>query len=212
MKRERKIRWGFFFVGLIIMAFGITLTIKGKDLGIGPWDVLHYGLFLNAGLSIGAWSIIAGIVILSFTGIMTKSIPKLGAFINMLLVGIFIDIFNYLLPDPSSLWIQAGVLCIGIIIMGIGIGIYVAAGLGAGPRDSLMLLIVDKTGWRVQWVRNGMELVVLIAGWLLGGPVGIGTIVIALGVGQVVGMSLPMSRNWVEATIARQREDAPLAG
>lgn len=130
----------------------------------------------------------------------------------MLLVGIFIDIFNYLLPDPSSLWIQAGVLCIGIIIMGIGIGIYVAAGLGAGPRDSLMLLIVDKTGWRVQWVRNGMELVVLIAGWLLGGPVGFGTIVIALGVGQVVGWSLPMSRNWVETTIARHREDATLAG
>ncbi|MGR3766228.1 YczE/YyaS/YitT family protein [Rossellomorea sp. NS-SX7] len=213
MKREFVIRWAFFFVGLLVLAFGITLTIKGKDLGIGPWDVFHYGLFKQLGLTIGTWSIIAGFVILLITGIGTRSFPKIGAFLNMLLIGIFIDLFNFLIPDPESFAAQAIVFAIGILVIGYGIGLYVSADLGAGPRDSLMLLVTEKTGWKVQWVRNGMELIVFFFGWLLGGPVGIGTVVIALGLGSIVGISLPQSKKLLHYVLTRQltKRDNPLA-
>ncbi|MEL3972179.1 YitT family protein [Rossellomorea oryzaecorticis] len=213
MKREFVIRWAFFFVGLFVLALGITLTIKGKDLGIGPWDVFHYGLFKQLGLTIGTWSIIAGFLILLITGIGTKSFPKIGAFLNMLLIGIFIDLFNYLIPDPESILAQTLVFAVGIIVLGYGIGLYVSADLGAGPRDSLMLLVVEKTGWKVQWVRNGMEILVFIFGWMLGGPVGIGTVVIALGLGSIVGISLPQSKKLLEYVLTKQltKRDNPLA-
>ncbi|RBP04885.1 YitT family protein [Rossellomorea aquimaris] len=213
MNRELFLRWSFFFTGLLVLAFGISLTIKGKDLGIGPWDVFHYGLFKQLGLTIGTWSIIAGFVILFVTGIGTKSFPKVGAFINMLLIGIFIDLFNYVLPDPQSLLAQSIVFAIGIVVIAYGIGLYVSADLGAGPRDSLMLLVVEKTGWKVQWVRNGMEIIVFFFGWLLGGPVGIGTVIIALGLGSIVGFSLPQSKKLLQFFLMRQmtKRDNPLA-
>ncbi|XXM72750.1 YczE/YyaS/YitT family protein [Lysinibacillus sphaericus] len=213
MKREFVIRWAFFFVGLLVLALGITLTIKGKDLGIGPWDVFHYGLFKQLGLTIGTWSIIAGFVILLITGLGTRSFPKIGAFLNMLLIGIFIDVFNYLIPDPESLLAQAVVFAFGIIVLGYGIGLYVSADLGAGPRDSLMLLVVEKTGWKVQWVRNGMEIIIFFFGWMLGGPVGIGTVVIALGLGSIVGISLPQSKRLLNYVLARplSKSNNPLA-
>ncbi|WP_175989935.1 YitT family protein [Bacillus sp. Marseille-Q1617] len=213
MKREFVIRWAFFFVGLLVLALGITLTIKGKDLGIGPWDVFHYGLFKQLGLTIGTWSIIAGFMILLITGIGTKSFPKVGAFLNMLLIGIFIDLFNFLIPDPESFAAQSIVFAIGILVIGYGIGLYVSADLGAGPRDSLMLLVTEKTGWKVQWVRNGMELIVFFFGWLLGGPVGIGTVVIALGLGSIVGISLPQSKKLLQYVLTKPltKRDNPLA-
>ncbi|CAN7156135.1 YczE/YyaS/YitT family protein [Rossellomorea sp. LjRoot5] len=213
MNKEKSLRWSFFFVGLLVLSFGISLTIKGKDLGIGPWDVFHYGLFKQLGLTIGTWSIIVGFIILFVTGIGTRSFPKAGAFINMLLIGIFIDVFNFVLPDPHSLVAQTIVFAIGIVVIGYGIGLYVSADLGAGPRDSLMLLVVEKTGWKVQWVRNGMEIIVFFFGWLLGGPVGIGTVIIALGLGSIVGFSLPQSKKLLHFLIARQmaKRDNPLA-
>ncbi|MCA1061018.1 YitT family protein [Rossellomorea aquimaris] len=213
MNREKMLRWSFFFVGLLVLSFGISLTIKGKDLGIGPWDVFHYGLFKQLGLTIGTWSIIVGFIILFVTGVGTKSFPKAGAFINMLLIGIFIDIFNLVLPDPHTLIAQAILFAIGIVVIGYGIGLYVSADLGAGPRDSLMLLVVEKTGWKIQWVRNGMEILVFFFGWLLGGPVGIGTVIIALGLGSIVGISLPQSKKLLHLLIERQitKRDNPLA-
>ncbi|PFA68107.1 hypothetical protein CN378_08335 [Bacillus sp. AFS015802] len=213
MNREKGLRWSFFFVGLLVLSFGISLTIKGKDLGIGPWDVFHYGLFKQLGLTIGTWSIIVGFIILFVTGVGTRSFPKAGAFINMLLIGIFIDLFNFVLPDPQSFAAQAVLFAIGIVVIGYGIGMYVSADLGAGPRDSLMLLVVEKTGWKVQWGRNGMEIIVFFFGWLLGGPVGIGTVIIALGLGSIVGFSLPQSKKLLHFLIERQmtKRDNPLA-
>ncbi|HWO97665.1 MAG TPA: YitT family protein [Bacillus sp. (in: firmicutes)] len=205
MSRETIIRWSFFVFGLIILAFGIALTIKGKDLGIGPWDVFHYGLFLQFGLSIGTWAIIAGFIILFATSLATKSFPKIGAVLNMLLLGGFIDFFNYILPDPESMWIKTVVFIIGVIIMGYGIGLYVAPGLGAGPRDGLMLIIVEKTGWSVKWVRNGTEIIVFLLGWMLGGPVGIGTIFIAFFLGPLIGVSLPQCRGFLQALLEQKR-------
>jgi uncharacterized membrane protein YczE len=206
MKRETTIRWSFFILGLIVLAFGVALTIKGKDLGIGPWDVFHYGLFQQFGLTIGTWAVIAGFIILLTTSIFTKSLPKIGAVLNMLLLGVFIDLFNYMLPDPHSMWAKTAVFMIGVLVIGYGIGLYVAADLGAGPRDGLMLMLVDKTGWSVKWVRSGIEILVFVLGWLLGGPVGIGTIFIAFFLGPMIGMSLPQCRTFLQMVLEQKQK------
>ncbi|WP_096156243.1 YczE/YyaS/YitT family protein [Bacillus sp. FJAT-45066] len=205
MRKEWILRWSFFTIGLIMLALGVAMTIKGKLLGIGPWDVFHYGLTLQFGLTIGTWIIIIGFLLLLITVLFTKQMPKIGAFLNMLLIGFFIDFFLWILPNAHSLIGAAFYLLIGVIIIGYGIGIYVSAELGAGPRDGLMILIVEKTGWKVQWVRNGMELSVLLFGWLMGGPVGMGTVVIALLIGPIVGFSLPQCKTLLQFLLYRSQ-------
>jgi len=151
------------------------------------------GLFQQFGLSVGTWTIIMGILIISTTVVITKEPPRIGAILNMLLVGVFIDIFNWVIPEPQT-W--AGIIAIfllGVVVMGYGVGIYVCANLGAGPRDTVMMMLVEKKGWSISKVRRGIELVVLAAGFGLGGPVGIGTVITALFVGTIVHFSLPQS-------------------
>ncbi len=198
-------RWFIYFVGIIILAFGISLTIKAKDLGISPWDVLHYGLYTQFGLTVGSWSIIVGIFIVSVSCAARKTWPKIGTILNMVFIGIFIDFFLFILPDPGPLWMDFLTLMAGLLIAGYGVGLYVAAKLGAGPRDTLMLLLTEKTGWKVQWVRIGLEILVLILGYLLGGPVGIGTVIASVLLGSIVGFSLPQSERLLEYLIWRRK-------
>ena len=194
MHRTQIWRWVFFFAGQLILSLGITMTIKGERLGIGPWDVLHVGLFRNFGLTIGSWSIITGLLIVSGTAVVLRKWPQIGTWLNMLLIGLFIDFFYWLLPDIGSLAGQTGMFIAGTAIMAVGIGMYVSPNIGAGPRDTLMLIITDRTGWSVKRVRTGLEVTVAIAGWALGGPVGVGTVVIALFLGQLVHHSIPWFR------------------
>lgn len=187
-------RWVFYLSGLIILALGISMTIKGYKLGIGPWDVFHVGLFKRFGLTIGTWSIITGLLIVVLTTIIFKELPKIGTWLNMILLGVFIDVFNWLLPDPETLFPQVILFILGVIIIGYGIGIYVCPNIGAGPRDSLMLVFVEKFNFGIKRVRTSIEVIVAICGWLLGGPVGIGTVLIALLIGQFVHYTLPQSK------------------
>jgi uncharacterized membrane protein YczE len=210
MKRSLYYRWLFFLSGLIVMALGFTLTIKGNKLGIGPWDVLHVGLFLNFGLTIGTWSIIAGLSLVVLTAFLTRRIPQIGTFLNMLLVGVFIDIFNFIIPDIETMLGQLIVFGIGILLAGIGIGFYVAPKIGAGPRDSLMLFVVEKTGLSISVVRAGLEVGVALAGWMLGGPVGIGTIAVALITGRIVQVSLPWFEKALENIIGKKNGVPPI--
>ncbi|WP_203362923.1 YitT family protein [Bacillus sp. REN10] len=203
MRREYRLRWTFFILGLVVLSLGVALTIKGKVFGIGPWDVFHYGLYKQLGLTIGTWSILVGIIIILSTWIGTKTPPKIGAIVNMLLLGVFIDIFNALLPAPETFVVQLAFFIVGVLILGFGISLYVSANLGAGPRDSLMLLIVDKTGWSITLVRNGMEITVFLLGWLLGGPVGVGTIFIALFLGKIIQVTLPPCQKWLKQLIEK---------
>ncbi len=187
-------RWGFFLAGMIIMALGISMTIKGQRLGIGPWDVLHIGLYKKFGLSIGTWNIITGLLIISIVSFIVREWPKLGTWINIVTIGVCIDLFNWLLPEITTLWGQIIIFILGIIVMGYGAGIYVSPIMGAGPRDSLMLLLVDKFGFTIKGIRTTIEVVVAILGWLLGGPIGIGTVMIALFIGQIIHYALPQSQ------------------
>ncbi len=188
------LRWAVFILGLLVLAFGISLTIKGKFLGIGPWDVFHYGLFTKFGFTIGTWSIISGLLLLFVSSVFNKAWPQIGSFLNMMLLGLFIDLFNWMLPSIDNLAGATIAFIIGVVLMGYGIGLYVSADFGAGPRDSFMLLIVEKMGWSIPLVRNGIEVIVFLVGWMLGGPVGVGTVLIAFGLGPILGFSIPQCK------------------
>ncbi|RXI99945.1 YitT family protein [Anaerobacillus alkaliphilus] len=195
-------RWLIFIVGLLIMSLGIVLMIEA-NLGVAPWDVLHIGLTKQVGLTVGSWSIIVGFCIISITSLLTKELPKLGAFINMVLVGVFIDIFRLFIETPATTVGQYVMLLVGVIVCGYGIGLYIAPKCGAGPRDSLMIAITELSGWKVQHVRLVMEIIVLIIGWQLGGPVFIGTVIFSLTIGNVVGYTLPQCQTLVDRMIER---------
>ncbi|WP_419960958.1 YczE/YyaS/YitT family protein [Psychrobacillus sp. BM2] len=187
-------RWVFFVTGVTMMALGISMTIKGQQFGIGPWDVFHIGLHNHLGLTIGTWTILASIIIVLITIMGTKKFPQLGTWLNILFLGSFIDVFNWILPDITSYIGQLVIFIIGVVVIAVGVGVYVSPKVGAGPRDSLMLLLMVKTGWSIKKVRTGIEIIVALAGWALGGPVGLGTIIIALLLGQIVHYSLPLSQ------------------
>ena len=187
-------RWTFFIVGMIIMSLGITMSIKGKVIGTSPWDVLHVGLFQNFGLTIGTWSIITGLLIITSTSLVLKEWPKMGTWLNMLLIGLFIDVFNWLLPATDVYVLQIAYFVVGVLILSFGCGMYIAPNMGAGPRDTLMMILVEKFGGTIKSARMGIEVLVTILGGLLGGPVGVGTVVIALTSGYIVQYSLPYCR------------------
>lgn len=198
-KREGQVlyRFSIYFIGLLVLSLGIVFLIE-SHLGATPWDVLHVGLFNHFGLTIGSWSIIMGVIILTIAAIMSKEIPHIGAFLNMILVGIFIDILMMLpfIQTPDSLFGQLNMFIAGIILNAYGMGIYISASLGAGPRDSLMLALTTKTGWKVRNVRVSIELIVLLIGWKLGGPANWGTILFSLSIGLLAGVALPQCDNW----------------
>ncbi|WP_240376477.1 YczE/YyaS/YitT family protein [Bacillus piscicola] len=200
------LRWFIFTLGLIIMAFGIALMIRA-ELGSAPWDVLHVGLQHQFGLTVGTWSIGIGILIIGSTALLKREIPQVGSIINMVLVGVFIDVFLLFLSTPEVFIWKLIMLLSGIVVIGYGIGIYIAPNCGAGPRDSLMLVLQEKTGWKLSRVRGLMEIGVLTVGWLLGGPVFIGTLLFCVGIGQVVGITVPQCRRLFQRMIERGGND-----
>lgn len=183
----------FFITGIIILSLGLALTIKGKFLGVGSWDVLHLGLQMNFGLTVGTWSIILGLIILAIDGIISKRLPKIGTYLDMFLTGIFVDIFLYVLPDLHNMTDQTLAFVVGAILLGFGCGMYMVANLGVGPRDTLMLLLVQRLGWSVNRARTTMEVSVAVIGFILGGPVGLGTVFMAFGLGPVVQWALKLN-------------------
>lgn len=190
MKKHYGLRWTFFIVGLAVLACGVALTIKGQRYGVGSWDVLHVGLFKNFGLTIGTWSILLGLLIVIISSIVLKELPKIGTITNMLLTGTFIDFFNYIIPDVHTASAQLACFIAGVIILGIGDAIYITANLGAGPRDSLMLIAVDKLKMSITVARTGMEIIVAVAGYLIGGPIGLGTVIMVFALGPVIQYSM----------------------
>ncbi len=178
-----------FYIGIAVLSLGIVLIIKA-NLGVSAWDVLHIGLYRTFGLTVGTWSQIAGLIIIIVTMFIYRHVVSIGTILNMIFIGWFIDLFIYLLPDFEQLYLQIAALIIGILIMGFGAGVYIAANIGTGPRDSLMMALTIKYGWKVSVVKTIMELLAIIAGWLLGGPVFVGTVVAAFLIGPTIAAAL----------------------
>ncbi|WP_449354304.1 YczE/YyaS/YitT family protein [Virgibacillus natechei] len=167
------IRWFVFIIGVMFFSFGITVAISVQHLGIHPWDVLNVALFERVGLSIGSWAIIISGLLIVVSWNLDKRYIKLGTFFNAFLVGAFVDLFMWFdfLPTATHAWPDILIIIAGIVIMGVGGGVYNAAGVGSGPRDGFMLSISDKLGAPIRRVRIITETLVLLLGLILGGPV-----------------------------------------
>ena len=205
--KHASLRGGRLFLGLFLYAVGIVMTINAK-LGLGPWDVFHQGLSLTIGITMGQASIAMGIIIVIINYFVGEKLGW-GTLSNMLFIGIFMDILmlNNLIPIYKNILFQVMMMLGGMFVIGLASYFYIGAGLGAGPRDGLMVLLTKKTGKSVRFVRNCIEITVLIAGYFLGGFVGVGTIIIALGIGYFVQLVFKLFSFDVKAVKHRYVED-----
>jgi uncharacterized membrane protein YczE len=177
------------FIGLIFFGLGVALMVRA-ELGLSPWEVLHQGISFKSGILIGTVGIIVGFLVL-FGWIPLREKLGIGTVSNVILIGIVIDVTLWQLPDTiSSTPLRWIMLLGGVVMIGVATSLYIGAGLGPGPRDGLMTGIA-KRGQPIGAVRTGIEITVLAIGWLLGGTVGIGTVLFAFGVGPIVHITLP---------------------
>lgn len=201
------VRYFRLFLGLFFCAIGIVMTINA-DLGYSPWDVLHQGIGNILNIKIGTANIIIGIAIVSVEIIMGQR-PGIGTFLNMSLIGIFMNIImnNDLIPTFDNLYVRIFTIFLGMIILGIGSYLYIGSGFGAGPRDGLMILLLKKTNKSVRFIRNCMEVTALIIGYFLGGPVGVGTVIISFGLGPSIQLVFNMLNFDAKNVTHRQLDD-----
>ncbi|MFE2868978.1 YitT family protein [Embleya sp. NPDC059259] len=176
------------FLGLALFGVGIALMVRAK-LGLDAWNVLHEGVAERSGLPFGR-IVIGTAVLVLLLWIPLRQRPGIGTIANVVLVGLVVDALLWLLPTPTGLPLRTGLLLAGVVVTAIATGLYIGAGLGPGPRDGLM------TGWaaRGHSIRVGrtvIEASVLVAGVLLGGTVGVGTVVFTLTIGPLAHWFLP---------------------
>lgn len=181
-------RWAFLLVGLVMFGVGIAFMVRA-ELGLGPWDVLHQGIARLAHMPIGMVTVLTGIPVM-LAWLPLRQRVGIGTILNILLIGTVTDIALAVIPQLDNLAVRALLMVVGVVIVGVGSGLYLSSDMGAGPRDGLMIGLSKRTGWSVRLVRTLIELTVLFAGVLLGGTVGIGTLMFAFGIGPVVQFSL----------------------
>lgn len=170
------------YVGLVLFGLSIALMVR-SELGLSPWDVFHQGVSNRFGVPIGVVVISVSAVVL-LLWIPLRQRPGLGTVSNVIVVGLAVDLGLLVLPEPPNLATQALLLGVGVVANGVATGLYVGAGLGPGPRDGLMTGLAER-GLTIRRARTLIELVVLAAGWLLGGTVGVGTVVYASSIGPL---------------------------
>ena len=172
--------------GLFLYALGIVLCVQA-NIGCAPWEVLHMGLSLKLGMTMGQVSIAVGALICLIVFLLREKLG-LGTLLNMLLIGVFIDVIFAVkvIPAIHSLWTGIAMILAGLFVIAFGTFFYMGSGFGAGPRDSLMVSITRRTHWPVGVCRMLVEGSVLILGYFLGGQVGIGTVIAVFGIGFCV--------------------------
>lgn len=185
-------------LGLLLYGLSIALMVR-SGLGMNPWGVFHQGLSQVTGISLGMVVNGVGALVL-LVWIPLRQWPGIGTLSNVLVIGVAADAALWLLPPVEGLVLRSVFLIVAIVLNGVATGAYIGAGLGAGPRDGLTTGIVRLTGWEVRWVRMGIEAVVLAFGWMLGGAVGVGTILYTLSTGPLMQLFLPMFTLRVPAT------------
>ena len=175
-------------LGLIFFGFGEGLLIVSA-IGASPWNVLHQGIAINLGLSIGTIAFLVSFLVLLLWFFLDQKIG-MGTIINFIIIAIMIDVTIYFF-HPPELWINQFLICIiSVLMVGLGSGIYLIARLGPGPRDGLMTGLQKKTDFPIFVIRGAIEIVVVLCGWSLGGAIGLGTLLYALGIGPSVALGL----------------------
>jgi hypothetical protein len=200
--------WAQFIVGLFGYALAVRLMIASQ-LGLGPWDSFHVGLNYLTGMSVGVASMVCGVLIVAGSWLIGIK-PGIGTFANMVGISIFLDLLQPLIPLANGWAWALSYHITGIVLCGLTTGVYIGAGLGKGPRDGLMVGLSLRTGWPVRRVRTMIEVVVLGCGWLMGGPIGVGTVLFAFGIGAAVQWGLRLCG--ALETSARSQRSLGLAG
>jgi uncharacterized membrane protein YczE len=170
-------------VGLVVGGVGIALIIAA-DIGLAPWDVLHKGISRRTGIAVGTVIVIVGCALLVLW-IPLRVRPGVGTILNAVLIGWTVNVALPHLPEPDETIWRLAEMAAGVVAFGVGTAMYIGAGLGPGPRDGLMTGLAAR-GHSLRLVRTGIEIAVLVTGWVLGGSVGVGTAVFALAIGPLV--------------------------
>lgn len=190
-------------VGLFL--YGITMAMMVEStLGLDPWDVFHEGVTRHVDLSFGQVVIVTGAVVL-LLWIPLRQLPGVGTVLNVVVIGLAADLGIALIAEPEEMWLRVLLLVGGVVGNGFAGALYIGAALGPGPRDGLWLGLVRRTGRSVRWWRTVIEVTVLTIGFVLGGTVGIGTVLYALTIGPIVQAFLPLVQVEVPASEQRQK-------
>jgi uncharacterized membrane protein YczE len=187
--------------GLVVFGVGIAV-MAASGLGLGPWEAFHQGIAMRTGLALGTVSILVGIPVLALWWPLGER-PGIGTILNVALIGTATNLVLPLLPQPADPVPQLAMSAGGVLLIGLGSGLYLAADLGAGPRDGLMTGLHHRFGWSIRRARTGIEVLVLVAGFLLGGTIGLGTLLFAFGIGPIVQAFLRVFDR--EGRVARRR-------
>lgn len=181
-------RLGQLLTGLFLFGAGMALMVRAQ-IGVAPWDVLALGLVGSAGVGFGAITILVAVMVL-LLWIPLRQRVGIGTLLNAALVGPSADVTLMVVPAAPSPWIGGPMFVVGLLLLAFASGLYISADFGPGPRDGLMTGLVARTGRPVWLVRTLIEGTVLVVGFLLGGPVGLGTVLFAFGVGAPIGWFL----------------------
>jgi uncharacterized membrane protein YczE len=186
-------------------------------LGLDPWDVFHQGLAGHTGMTIGVASAVVGVAVLA-AWIPLRNRPGIGTVANVIVIAVTVDAGLAVLSPPTSLPVRIGMMIAAVVLNAVSTVLYVGAGLGPGPRDGLMTGLVARTGRSVRLVRTLIETSVLAVGWLLGGTVGVGTLVYAFGIGPLVQLFIRLTpqrllavSGWSEAARSTEIRDQATA-
>lgn len=171
------------YLGLVLYGLSAALQVRAS-LGLDPWDVFHQGVSRRVGVSIGTVVIGVGVIVL-LAWIPLRQRPGLGTVSNVIVLGSALDGALWVLPSPDPMALRIGYLAAGIVLCGVATGMYIGARFGPGPRDGLMTGLARRTGASIRLTRTAIELAVLALGWLLGGTVGVGTVLFAVTIGPL---------------------------
>src|SRR6478752_570590 len=194
--RSATVRGSALLLGLIGYGFSMAMMVRA-ELGLDPWDVFHQGLALRTPMSIGVASAVVGVAVL-LAWIPLRNRPGVGTVANVIVIAVTVDAGMAILHVPTALPARIAMMVGAIVLNAISTVLYIGAGLGPGPRDGLMTGLVVRTGLSVRLVRTSIEATVLTVGWLLGGTVGVGTLVYAFGIGPLVQLVLRLTpKRWL---------------
>ncbi|MGX9790662.1 membrane protein YczE [Mycobacterium sp. MMS18-G62] len=195
--RRAALQGAALLIGLSGYGFSMAVMVRA-GLGLDPWDVFHQGLTMHTPMTIGVASAVVGVAVL-LAWIPLRNRPGVGTVANVIVIAVTVDAALWMLPAPTSLGVRIAMMVGAVVFNAFSTVLYVGAGLGPGPRDGLMTGLVVRTGWSVRVVRTSIEATVLAVGWLLGGTVGVGTVLYAFGIGPLVQLFLRITPNRVLA-------------